>query len=98
MKDADSLLSLFCSSWATGLCEDLIQQKKEESRYISLVLTKGATIQFTKEYDGIKSIGFAKWFFAKDQVSSEFKRRAIILRQVGADSRSQDQGIAPGSV
>ncbi|KAG8245036.1 hypothetical protein J6590_009111 [Homalodisca vitripennis] len=38
--------SLFCpSSWATGLCEDLIKQNKGESRYTkSMILIKSATV------------------------------------------------------
>ncbi|KAG8305066.1 hypothetical protein J6590_096620 [Homalodisca vitripennis] len=42
-----SFYTLFCSSsWATGLCEDLIKQNKGESRYStrSMVLIKSATV------------------------------------------------------
>ncbi|KAG8294695.1 hypothetical protein J6590_097258 [Homalodisca vitripennis] len=44
---AGSLLCIFCpSSWATGLCEDLIKQNKGESRYStrSMVLIKRASV------------------------------------------------------
>ncbi|KAG8286266.1 hypothetical protein J6590_063940 [Homalodisca vitripennis] len=42
-----SLYALFCpSSWATGLCEDLIKQNKGESQYStrSMVVIKSTTV------------------------------------------------------